>query len=76
VAVTDEGPGIADEDLGEIFARFSRLPSAVGTPGSGLGLFIARWLAAAQQGEIQVDSVPGQGSTFRLVLPAAPTPAA
>jgi signal transduction histidine kinase len=76
VAVTDEGPGIADEDLGEIFARFSRLPGAAGTPGSGLGLFIARWLAAAQHGEIQVDSVPGQGSTFRLVLPAAPTPAA
>jgi PAS domain S-box-containing protein len=71
VAITDHGPGIAPDQQEEIFDRFTRLSTSSGTPGSGLGLFIARSLAAAQGGRVEVDSAPGAGSTFRLWLPAA-----
>ena len=70
VAVADCGPGIPAEHLGLLFQRFVRLPQSEGTPGSGMGLFIAKSLAEAQGGRVEVESVPGQGSTFRLVLPA------
>lgn len=70
VSVTDEGSGIPADLLPSIFERFTRLPSARDVPGSGLGLFIARSLAEAQGGRLDVTSTPGVGSTFRMVLPA------
>ena len=69
VAVTDQGKGIAADQQDAIFGRFSRLPEAADTPGSGLGLFIARSLVEAQGGRIEVASEPGEGSTFRFTLP-------
>jgi len=72
VAVTDRGPGIALEEQHLLFQRFSRLSTGRDTPGSGIGLFIAKSLVEAQGGEISVRSEAGQGATFRFTIPAAP----
>lgn len=72
VAVHDTGIGIGVEHLGRIFNRFFRVePSrARSHGGTGLGLTIARLLAELQNGRIEVASVPSEGSTFTLWLPA------
>ncbi|MGN7158755.1 ATP-binding protein [Sphingomonas sp. SAFR-052] len=68
VIVADQGKGIAAGDQERIFTKFGRVdPTEAG--GSGLGLYIARRLARAMGGEILVDSAPGQGARFVLVLP-------
>lgn len=69
--VTDSGPGIADEERGQLFERFFVGATDGGRPGAGLGLPIALAIAQAHGGRIEVDSVVGRGSTFRLILPAA-----
>lgn len=68
--VADQGPGIAPGDQPRIFEKFTRLDPSDGA-GSGLGLYIARRLARAMNGDIAVDSAPGQGARFILGLPAA-----
>ena len=68
VAIDDNGPGVAFEERERIFRPFwSRDDS-----GTGLGLAIAHELAAALGGSIALDSRPGQGSRFKLVLPSGP----
>jgi signal transduction histidine kinase len=68
VAVDDSGPGVAIEEQERIFRPFwSRDDS-----GTGLGLAIAHELAVALGGRIELDSRPGQGSRFKLVLPSGP----
>ena len=67
--VRDEGAGIAPSDHGRIFERFGRAEAGRGTSGSGLGLAIVRAIAQAHGGRIELDSAPGAGSTFALVLP-------
>ena len=70
IVVADQGKGIADSDHGRIFEKFERVD--VSEPGgSGLGLYIARRLARAMGGDILVDSAPGQGARFTLILPLA-----
>jgi len=71
VSVADTGPGIAESDRPRLFQLFSQLEPADGgiVHGTGLGLAIARRLAEAMGGRIELDSVPGAGSTFTLVLP-------
>jgi two-component system sensor histidine kinase BaeS len=69
IAVADEGEGIRPDDLERVFDPGVRLTEA--RPGSGLGLTVARAIAQAHGGEVEVESSPGQGSTFRLVLPGA-----
>jgi PAS domain S-box-containing protein len=71
IGVLDTGPGIAPQDQERIFDRYTRLASADGTPGSGMGLFIARSLVEAQGGTITVSSSEGAGATFWVALPAA-----
>lgn len=66
VDVTDTGPGIPREDAQRIFSPFV----SHDTQGTGLGLPIARELAGALGGRIELDTEPGRGSRFRLVLPA------
>lgn len=69
VIVADQGKGIPIEDQERIFSKFERLdPTEPG--GSGLGLYIARALARSMEGDILVDSAPGQGARFVLTLPA------
>lgn len=70
VTVADLGKGIAIEDQARIFDKFERVdPTEPG--GTGLGLYIARRLARAMDGDLVVDSAPGQGARFTLTLPAA-----
>lgn len=70
VEVRDSGPGIPDCDLSHIFERFWRADEAHSTPGFGLGLPIAREVIRRHGGNIQIETSPGHGSIFRIVLPA------
>jgi len=73
IEVTDNGPGIAPEDIDRIFEEFYRGRLTEGeTKGSGLGLAIAMRLTGLLGGELSVESTPGQGSTFRLLFPILP----
>ncbi len=70
VAVSDDGPGIPLHDQKLIFDKFGRATVEGGTkPGTGLGLFIARSIAEAHGGSLDVDSAPAHGSVFTLELP-------
>jgi signal transduction histidine kinase len=82
VRVSDNGIGIAPENLGRIFDRFYQVDESrtrmngsdedgtePDSSGTGLGLAIAQWIAHAHQGEIRVESAAGRGSTFEVVLP-------
>ena len=70
VDVTDHGAGIAPADHHLIFEKFGRVPGTSAKPGSGLGLYIARAIAEAHGGALEVTSAPGLGATFTLILPA------
>ncbi len=69
--VADSGMGIPPENLPHIFDRFYRVDKARtrAQGGSGLGLSIAKWIATAHGGAIQVKSEPGEGTTFTVTLP-------
>ena len=69
LTVRDEGIGIAPRDQARIFNRFERAAGASGAEGLGLGLFIAKEIVTAHGGTITVDSEPGRGSAFQVVLP-------
>jgi signal transduction histidine kinase len=72
-AVSDNGPGLGEEELDHVFDRFWRAQSGetqeVG--GTGLGLAIAKSLVELHGGAISANSSPGEGATFRFVLPIA-----
>lgn len=71
VEVSDVGIGIAPEHRDRLFKRFSRIEShaTMQIPGTGLGLYVSRELARLHGGDLNVDSCPGEGSTFVLDLP-------
>jgi len=72
VCIRDNGPGIAAEHLSRIFDRFFRCDNGRSRHGGfGLGLAISQWAVRAHGGRIEVESTIGEGSTFRIVLPAA-----
>ncbi len=70
--VSDTGVGIPEDKLPLIFERFYRADPSRAAGGAGLGLSIARQIAEAHGGKIEVESTPGEGSTFRL-LPKVPS---
>jgi signal transduction histidine kinase len=67
--VSDQGPGISMEDQRRIFDRFERAANAKHIGGLGLGLYISKQIVENHGGKIEVESVPGKGSTFRVLLP-------
>lgn len=72
IRVADEGPGIPDHDHERIFEKFYRgRGSREKTPGTGMGLAIAREIVKAHGGRIYVQSQPGHGATFSFTLPLA-----
>jgi heavy metal sensor kinase len=82
LSVADEGPGIPADAQARVFDRFFRADTALAngsTPaptGAGLGLAIARWVAEAHGGSLELVRSSPEGSEFVVTLPADPTPAA
>jgi PAS domain S-box-containing protein len=70
--VVDHGIGIADEDQKRIFERFERAKGTREYGGFGLGLWISSSIVESSGGQIQVQSVPGEGSAFTVKLPLQP----
>ncbi len=69
IAVRDTGIGISRQDLPHVFERFYRCDRSRSEAGIGLGLSLAKAVAMAHGGNIAVDSIPDQGSTFTVTLP-------
>ena len=73
IQVQDYGEGIPSQQTESIFSRFSSIGRVDrGRSGLGLGLFIAREIVAAHGGTVDVNSTPGEGTTFTVCLPLAP----
>ena len=72
LSVEDDGVGIPAKDLPRIFDRYVRVPNpeTAATRGLGLGLCMVQALAEAHGGSVEVESLPGKGSRFRLLLPS------
>jgi two-component system OmpR family sensor kinase len=86
IEVSDQGPGLTPEQRERVFERFYRVDKARSRPsggnngrpaggGTGLGLAIVAALVAAHRGTVEVDSMPGEGATFRVRLPLEPVQA-
>jgi len=73
IDVTDTGPGIAREHLSRLTERFYRVDGSRSrdTGGTGLGLSIVKHVVQRHGGELDIQSEPGKGSTFRILVPAA-----
>jgi two-component system sensor histidine kinase KdpD len=72
ITIRDHGPGLAPADIAHLFERFQRGSAArPGTSGTGMGLWIARGLLAAQKGRIWAENAPDGGAVFTLTVPAA-----
>lgn len=70
LSVADNGVGIESQDLAHLFERFYRVPDRErGSEGSGLGLAISKKLVEQHNGRIAVESIPGEGTVFRVHLP-------
>jgi signal transduction histidine kinase len=74
VSVKDTGTGIPEDQLPLIFERFYRADEARSRGGAGLGLSIARQISEAHGGHLEVESEPGAGSRFTLLLPKGTAP--
>jgi signal transduction histidine kinase len=72
--VADSGPGIPPADVSRLFDKHVRLDRDRATPGTGLGLFIARAIVSAHGGSIDIEPAPEGGSLFRLRLPRGLVP--
>ena len=67
--VRDDGPGIPPEQQEQLFERFRKGPGRPRSEAAGLGLAIVKAIAEAHHGRVEVQSRPGSGSTFTLVIP-------
>jgi signal transduction histidine kinase len=71
IAISDNGTGIAPDDIAHLFARFNRGSNPIGS-GSGLGLAIAHAIVTAHHGTIAIHSTLAVGTTVTITLPVAP----
>ncbi|MGE3073095.1 MAG: ATP-binding protein [Dehalococcoidia bacterium] len=71
ISVTDEGPGIAEQDIPRVFERFYKGEASRSDAGVGLGLAIVKHLVRAHGGTASVESPPGHGASFTVRLPKA-----
>jgi signal transduction histidine kinase len=71
ITIGDTGPGISDRDLPHIFDRFYRAERKRGPAGFGLGLTIAKAIAEAHGGRIEVSTRVGKGTAFTVHLPSS-----
>jgi two-component system phosphate regulon sensor histidine kinase PhoR len=71
LAVSDRGIGIPPEERGRIFEKFARVEGGLvhDVKGAGLGLSLVDMLVRAHHGRVEVNSTPGEGSTFTILLP-------
>jgi len=71
IKVADTGVGIDEEEISKIFDKFYRVkhPKTRQVMGTGLGLAIVKGIVEAHHGTIEVESSPGKGTTFRILLP-------
>jgi two-component system sensor histidine kinase KdpD len=69
VGVTDEGPGIPEEYLVQVFNKFFRLNRSEEVSGTGLGLAISKGIIEAHEGKIRAENRPGGGSKIIFTLP-------
>ncbi|MGE0601156.1 MAG: ATP-binding protein [Dehalococcoidia bacterium] len=69
ISVTDEGPGIAEQDIPRVFERFYKGEASRSDAGVGLGLAIVKHLVRAHGGTASVESPPGNGASFTVRLP-------
>jgi signal transduction histidine kinase len=69
VSVSDQGVGISPEDQAHLFTRFSRIETPSAIKGTGLGLWLSREIARMHDGDLEVASQPGEGSTFTFSVP-------
>jgi two-component system, OmpR family, phosphate regulon sensor histidine kinase PhoR len=72
IRVSDTGIGIPLEHQARLFERFYRVDASHTIPGTGLGLSIVKEIVTAYNGNVHLESTPGQGSTFTITLPALP----
>ena len=72
-SVSDSGPGLEDDDLDRLFKPFQRLAQQPtdGEVSLGLGLYLVKEIVGRHDGEVDVETTRGEGSTFTLILPAA-----
>jgi signal transduction histidine kinase len=73
ISVRDHGKGIAPDFLERIFEPYERGAKSGEPKGLGLGLYISRQLALSHGGQLTVESTPGEGATFSLILPCTET---
>lgn len=71
ISIHDQGVGMKNKDMDKLFKKFSRLdnPLSASAGGSGLGLYLVKNIVHLHDGTIDVESTPGKGSTFTIVLP-------
>ena len=76
ISVRDQGPGIPANELGRLFSPFARtsVKSPTGEKSTGLGLVIVKHIVEAHGGSISVESKPGRGTAFHVVLPLIEAP--
>lgn len=71
ISIADNGPGIPEEELSNIFQPFYRLDGSRSTEGFGLGLPLAYRIVKLHKGDIKVQSTPGKGAIFTIYIPSA-----
>ncbi|MEG0758325.1 MAG: ATP-binding protein, partial [Raoultibacter sp.] len=71
ISISDNGMGIAQENLPDVFLRFTRFCSDKSVAGSGLGLSVAKELAEMHDGNITISSELGKGSIFFIAIPTS-----